>query len=151
MKKLSLLLLFIFSSAIMYAQNTKVDKGDPDSIDPGVLPGASSTKPHNDPAPVFTYVDQMPTPNFSLQKYYSENLHYPSAAKEKKVEGKVIVRFVVNEDSTISDPLVIRGIGYGCDEEALRLVKNMPKWSPGKQNGKAVKTNFSMPIVFKYE
>jgi protein TonB len=61
------------------------------------------------------------------------------------------VKFVVNEDGDISDAQVLRGIGGGCDQEALRVVKSMPKWKPGKQNGRAVKVYFTLPVTFRLE
>ena len=72
-------------------------------------------------------------------------------ARENGISGTVFVMFVVNEDGAISDVQVRRGIGGGCDEEALRVVKKMPKWNAGKQRGKPVKVSFTLPIKFKLE
>ncbi|NCX96219.1 MAG: energy transducer TonB [Chitinophagia bacterium] len=68
---------------------------------------------------------------------------------KKGIQGRVIVNFVVNEDGFISDVKVLRGIGGGCDEEALRVIKAMPTWTPGEQDGKKVKTYFTQPISFR--
>jgi protein TonB len=65
------------------------------------------------------------------------------------VEGKVFVQFVIDKDGSPSDITVLKGIGSGCDEEAVRVIKNMPKWTPGKQRGRPVKVRMSLPIVFK--
>jgi protein TonB len=93
----------------------------------------------------------MPSADYDWQAYLGRNLRYPEAAREINIEGKVMVRFVVNEDGSISDVEVLRGIGGGCDEEAKRVVAGMPKWKPGKQEGKAVKVYFMLPISFKLE
>lgn len=84
-----------------------------------------------------------------LYKYLGENIKYPSMAKEAGIQGRVFVNFVVNKDGSISDVKILRGIGGGCDEEAIRVVKKMPKWKPGKQQGKAVKQRYNLPVVFK--
>ncbi|MEZ5083006.1 MAG: energy transducer TonB [Bacteroidales bacterium] len=70
-------------------------------------------------------------------------------ARESGIQGRVFVTFVVERDGNITDVKILRGIGGGCDEEALRVIKNMPKWTPGKQRGKPVRVQFNMPIMFK--
>jgi len=100
------------------------------------------------PAKPVVFVEQMPQFNGSMEKYIGSHLRYPDAARETGIDGRVIVQFVVNEDGSVSDAKVVRGIGGGCDEEALRMVGAMPKWKPGKQNGKAVKVLFTLPIKF---
>lgn len=107
-----------------------------------------TVKGTNATRPVYSNVEQMPTPAFDIKKYLADNLHYPAEAKQKNVEGKVIVRFVVNADGTVADCEAIKGIGSGCDEEALSIVKGMPRWNPGKQNGKAVNTYYTLPVIF---
>jgi len=94
------------------------------------------------------YVERMPDPGFDMNSYFAKNLHYPKAAMKDNIEGRVIVKFLVNENGSISDCRVVRGIGSGCDEEALRLIKNMPHWNPGKQDGEHVKVWFTVPVVF---
>ena len=81
-------------------------------------------------------------------KYLSENIQYPVIARESGIQGTIYLNFVVEKDGSITDVKVIRGIGGGCDEEAIRVAKGMPKWSPGKQRGKAVRVSFMMPIKF---
>jgi len=83
-----------------------------------------------------------------LNQFISQNLKYPKTAAEMGISGKVYVQFEVDETGTIKNIKVLRGIGAGCDEEAVRIIKLMGKWKPGKQNGKAVKTTFTIPIVF---
>jgi protein TonB len=85
----------------------------------------------------------------SLSAYVSEHLKYPEKAKKLRVEGLVLLQFTVEKDGSVSNVEVIRGIGYGCDEEALRVVKAMPAWKPGQQVGKPVRVRYSLPIRFK--
>jgi protein TonB len=82
-------------------------------------------------------------------KYLSSNLKYPTQARRMGVEGTVYVVFVVNTDGSIQDVELLRGIGGGCDEEALRVVSNAPKWTPGKQRGRPVRVRMRLPIRFK--
>ncbi len=84
----------------------------------------------------------------ALIKYLSENMEYPEEARKNGIEGKVLSQFMVNEDGTLTDVQIIRRLGYGCDEEVLRLITQMPKWNAGKEDGKAVKVLFKLPVVF---
>ena len=108
-----------------------------------------------DPQPsaniIHVVVDQMPQYPGDMNDYLSKNIQYPEAARGANVQGRVAVQFVVNEDGTISNAKVIRQIGAGCDEEALRVIRSMPKWKPGKNNGIPVKVLFTQPIVFKLD
>jgi len=100
------------------------------------------------PAAPVTWVEQMPQFNGDIEKYLSENIHYPEQARETGIEGRVAVQFVVTENGDITDAKIIRGIGGGCSEEALRVVKSMPRWKPGKNNGRAVKVQLTLPVTF---
>ncbi|GHS85058.1 protein TonB [Bacteroidia bacterium] len=82
------------------------------------------------------------------QLYLTSNIKYPAIARESGISGTIYLTFVVERDGSITDVQVLRGIGGGCDEEALRVTKNMPKWSPGKQRGKPVRVQFTMPVKF---
>ena len=84
-----------------------------------------------------------------MQKYIASNLKYPVVAQESGIQGRVTVRFVVSKTGAIEDVNVIRGIDPSCDKEAVRVVKSMPKWIPGKQNGLNVPVYFTLPIVFR--
>ena len=98
---------------------------------------------------IFDVVETQPNPPGGMSgwnKYLSDNLKYPTQARRMGVEGTVIVVFVINTDGTIQDVEVLRGIGGGCDEEAVKIVKNAPKWEPGKQRGKPVRTRMRLPI-----
>ncbi|MDI1322147.1 MAG: TonB family protein [Algoriphagus sp.] len=101
---------------------------------------------------IFDVVETQPNPPGGMSgwnEYLSKNLKYPTQARRMGVEGTVIVVFVVNTDGSIQDVEVLRGIGGGCDEEALRVVSAAPKWEPGKQRGRPVRTRMRLPIRFK--
>ena len=87
----------------------------------------------------------------ALYAYLRQNIKYSVAAKEMGVQGTVYVRFVVEKDGSISNVEVLRGIGGGCDEVAVRVVKNMPAWIPGKQMGRAVRVSYTLPIKFSLQ
>ena len=85
----------------------------------------------------------------ALAEYLQKNINYPQRAKELNIEGKVYLKFVIDEYGNVGNVSVQRGIGYGCDEEAVRVVRKMPRWKPGKQGGRPVKVWFNLPIDFK--
>ncbi|RYU83857.1 energy transducer TonB [Hymenobacter persicinus] len=100
---------------------------------------------------VYTYVEQMPVfpgGQEALLKYIAQNIKYPALALRNQVEGKVFIAFVVGPDGQVSDVKVQKGIGAGCDEEASRVIKNLPKFAPGKQNGRAVSVSYTVPVTF---
>ena len=90
----------------------------------------------------------MPAYDGDMQKYLADNVRYPEQARNAGIEGRVIVEFVIDEEGRVTMAHVARGIGGGCDEEALRVINAMPKWKPGKQNGRAVKVFFSLAVKF---
>jgi TonB family protein len=97
--------------------------------------------------PVETF-PQFPGGDDALYKYLRRNLNYPEEARRNHVEGKVKVTFVVDREGKIRDAKILEGIGYGCNEEALRLINEMPDWKPGTQNGKPVQVQYYLPILF---
>ena len=102
-------------------------------------------------AEIFTVVEEQPSypgGEEGRMRYLQENIKYPEEAKELGIQGRVFVTFVVEVDGSITDVRVLRGIGGGCDEEAVRVVKAMPKWVPGKQRGVPVRVQFNLPIKF---
>ena len=104
-----------------------------------------------DEAHVFTVVESMPVFRGGMQELYvylGNNIKYPVMAKESGIQGKVYVTFVVERDGSITSVKVLRGIGGGCDEEAIRVVKAMPRWTPGKQRGKPVRVQYNLPVRF---
>ena len=105
-------------------------------------------------AEIFKVVEEMPEfPGGSakLMEYIQKNIKYPMMARESDIQGRVFVNFVVEPDGSISNVAVLRGIGGGCDEEAVRVVNSMPKWKPGKQRGSAVRCAYTVPIIFKLQ
>lgn len=101
--------------------------------------------------PIFTVVEEMPTfpgNDEARVRFLTENIKYPQMAKESGIQGTVFVTFVIDEKGRVADVKVLRGIGGGCDEEAVRVVKMMPPWNAGKQSGKPVRVQFNMPIKF---
>ena len=102
-------------------------------------------------AEIFTVVESMPEfpgGTGELYKYLGQSIKYPPLAKESGIQGRVFVNFVVEPNGSISNVKILRGIGGGCDEEAMRVVKAMPSWKPGKQRGKAVRVSYNLPIKF---
>jgi protein TonB len=84
-----------------------------------------------------------------LKKFIANNIHYPALAYKNKIGRILILSFIVDEVGNITDPKIENGIGYAF-EEALRVISNMPKWEPGKHNGKAIKTRYTLPIKFEF-
>ena len=103
---------------------------------------------------VYQIVEEMPKfpgGEEAMFKFISENVKYPQEAKDKNIAGRVFVNFVIEKDGSVDEVKVLRSIGGGCDEEAVRVVKSMPKWTPGKQKGKPVRVSYIMPFVFKLD
>ena len=107
-----------------------------------------------EPEQVFDMVEQMPSfpgGQGELMKYISNNLRYPAIAQENGIQGRVICQFVVGKDGQVRDVVVVRTLDPSCDKEAVRVLSSMPKWIPGKQNGKAVAVKYTVPIVFRLQ
>ncbi|MGH2644055.1 MAG: energy transducer TonB, partial [Chitinophagaceae bacterium] len=135
------------------AISTVTKAGDVNGIDPGLVAergvvagaGPSETK-------VFKFVEQMPSfpgGDGALMKYLTDHIHYPAMARENGIQGTVVVQFIVGPDGTIRDVTTVsKTLGGGLEQEAMRVVKEMPKWIPGKQNGRAVNVQYSLPVRF---
>ncbi|MBX2954253.1 MAG: energy transducer TonB [Leadbetterella sp.] len=91
---------------------------------------------------------QFPGGMSELMKYLNKNVKYPAVAQRANVGGKVVLRFVVEKDGSVAQISVLKSVGFGCDEEAVRVVKSMPKWSPGKQNGRPVRVWYTLPVTY---
>ena len=101
---------------------------------------------------IFTIVEDQPTPSGGMAAFYqyvAKKMKYPAQARRMGIEGKVFVQFVVDKDGTLTEVQAVKGIGAGCDEEAVRVIQGAPKWKPGKQRGRAVKVRMILPITFK--
>lgn len=124
--------------------NTSVSASNEDA--PTQAPTSST-----DEGEVVTYVEvapRFPGGESALYAFLQKNIKYPPLARENGITGRVYLTFIIGLDGSIRDVKVVRGIGAGCDEEAIRVIKNMPRWEAGKQNGKPVNVQFNMPINF---
>ncbi|MBA4848856.1 energy transducer TonB [Emticicia sp. BO119] len=104
--------------------------------------------------PVFEQVDQ--TPEYpggmpAMFEFIGKNLKYPKEAQKNKIQGKVMIKLIIEEDGSISETVITQSLGYGCDEEVTRVVKAMPKWVPGKKDNELVRTSMVLPIMFALE
>ena len=109
---------------------------------------------HEEENKVFDVVEQMPSfPGgpAALMKYLSENMRYPAVAEENGIQGRVTVQFVVEKDGSVTDVRTMKSVDPALDREAERVVKSMPKWIPGKQNGSAVRVKYFVPVVFRLQ
>ena len=103
---------------------------------------------------IFQIVEEMPEypgGDKKLLEYVAKSVKYPQIARESGIQGRVFVNFVIEPDGSVSNVKVLRGIGGGCDEEAVRVIKSMAKWKPGKQRGKAVRVTYTLPVNFKLQ
>ena len=103
---------------------------------------------------IFQIVEEMPAypgGDVKLMEFVAKNIKYPQIARETGIQGRVFVGFVVEPDGSVSNVKVLRGIGGGCDEEAMRVVQSMPKWKPGKQLGNPVRVQYMARVVFKLQ
>lgn len=129
--------------------STKTVEGEKNAVEEIVETGPAVEEVREE---VFLVVEEMPEFEggmLGLQKHFAKNIQYPAKAMQMGTTGRVIVSFVVNKDGAVINPEILKGIGDGCDEEALRVVKSLPKWKPGKQNGRAASVKFTVPINFK--
>ena len=115
---------------------------------------AQPEPPKEEETKVFDVVEQMPSfpgGQSALLQYLSSNIKYPVVAEENGVQGRVIVTFVVERDGSITDVRVVKSVDPSLDKEAQRVVKSMPKWIPGKQNGSAVRVKYTVPVTFRLQ
>ena len=133
---------------------TTTQEGNGDEV---AVPSDGGNGPVEEKAPeIFTVVEQMPEfPGGAgeMMKYIQKNIHYPEIEKEAGITGKCFVKFVVEQDGSISNVEILKGVagGPGCDKEAMRVIKSMPKWNIGKQNGRPVRVYFNVPISFRLQ
>jgi protein TonB len=92
---------------------------------------------------------EFPGGQAALTKYFVQNLTYPGKARRLGIEGRVFVTAVIEKDGSVSNAMVLKGIGGGCDEESVRLISSLPRWIPARQRGHAVRTKVTFPIIFK--
>ena len=129
--------------------NLDVEVTDQTKIEEIVVQAA---EPEEETDQVFTIVEESATPKGGMAAFYKfvgDKIKYPPQARRMGIEGRVFVEFVIGKDGTLSEVRAIKGIGAGCDEEAVRIVQSAPAWNPGKQRGKPVKQRYTLPIIFK--
>jgi TonB family protein len=103
---------------------------------------------------VFDIVEEQPAPVGGMKEFYSyvaHNLRYPTTARQKGIEGRVFIQFVVDSEGNLTKIKTVKGVGAGCDEEAVRVLEGAPNWKPGKQRGRAVNVRMILPITFKID
>ncbi|MGY2133783.1 energy transducer TonB [Hymenobacter sp. HD11105] len=131
---------------------TETVKGNTDNIDLSGLEGeGNAAVAEVVDTKVYTYVEQMPQfpgGNDAIVGAIQKAIKYPALALRNQVEGKVFVNFTVNPQGEVTDVKITKGIGAGCDEETIRAVKTLPRFAPGKQNGRAVSVSFTVPVTF---
>ena len=148
-------LLFIPILLIGFFECIKAQQPMPDIPPPpqkGVPQSDQQSNRDSSRKSIFTYVEQMPEfpgGQTELVRFLSGNLKYPDSARSAGIEGRVVLQFIVGKDGSISDVMVLRDIGGGCAAEAVRVVKMMPRWTPGKQNGNPVDVYFKLPVSFR--
>jgi len=111
-------------------------------------------KPAEEETKIFDVVEQMPTfpgGDAALMKYLNDHIKYPVVAEENGIQGRVICTFVVERDGSITDVKVMKSVDPSLDKEAIRVLKSMPHWIPGKQNGSAVRVKFTVPVTFRLQ
>ncbi len=127
-------------------ESTEVDENTRIEAPTIVEPEAEAAEPE-----IFLIVEDMPSfpgGEAKMMEFMAKNTKFPTMARENGITGVVIVNFVIDEKGNIQNPTVLRGIGGGCDEEAIRVLKMMPQWSPGKQRGQPVKVSYNLPFRF---
>ncbi len=126
-------------------QSTVIEEYHPE------VPIEAEDEEMEDEEPIFVIVESMPEfPGGEVARlqFLNDNVRYPTMAREAGIQGRVFVEFVVEKDGSVTNVRVVRGIGGGCDEEAIRVVQSMPRWIPGRQRNVPVRVRFNMPIRF---
>jgi protein TonB len=127
----------------------------PDILDAPAYSGVEfQAPPVEESDPIVDFVEFPATPGGGFKGFYQfvgETIQYPVQAKRIGIDGKVYVQFIVNRDGTLSDVRILKGIGGGCDEEAVRVVRSSPPWTPAQQAGRTVRQRFTLPIQFNLE
>ena len=109
----------------------------------------AQTKKNNMVYDVVEVMPQFPGGQIAMLKYIMKNIKYPKQIMEEGIQGRVTVSFIVEKDGRVSNVRLLRSVQSALDKEAIRVVKSMPKWTPGKQNGKPVRVRFNLPVMFK--
>ncbi len=134
-------------TAFAQASSTSTIKAKKDTV---LVPTTTEVRPTSNPNQIYTLVEKMPAFSGDLNKYLSENLQYPDSEKNETIQGTVYVNFIVEMDGSITNIKILKGIPHGrrLDNEAVRVISAMPKWSAGIQNGQPVRVSYNLLIRF---
>ena len=142
MKKIVLTIILALMGAAAWAQSETKTTAKPESTEPlNVIEDEVFVVVEEDP--------EFPGGIEALYRYLASNIKYPEQAKAEKIQGHVYVTFIIEKDGSISNIKLLRDIGGGCGQEAVRVVQAMPKWKPARQRGKRVRAQYTLPINFK--
>lgn len=136
---------------IPYEERISTIKGDPYG-DASIAVESAPIKQDEDSNTIYNYAGievkpEFPGGNDKFFTFFSKNFQYTDEMKEAELKGKIFISFIVEPDGSITNIKVIRGLGFGTDVEAMRIIKRMPKWNPGEQNGKKVRCSYTVPIT----
>ena len=144
-------LLFVPLTIALMAMNSSVIRAN---VQKKVVKTTKTTKKADASNKVYEVVEQMPTfpgGDAALMKYLAENIKYPVSAQKAKEQGRVVVQFIVEKDGTVTGVKTVRSVTPALDAEAVRVIKAMPKWTPGKQDGQPVRVNYNVPVSFRLQ
>lgn len=144
----------LIESKVQISIATVEGTNDKNAVDIAELKEHKVIVEDKEPEKPFVSVEQMPQfpgGDVELMKFINGGIKYPTIAAENGIEGRVVIRFVVGKDGNVSDVQVVRSLDPSCDKEAVRVVKTMPKWVPGKQNGRNVPVYYTLPVLFKLQ
>lgn len=161
-------ILILFGSLIAFGQTKPDDPvSNTEAVEKNFPPPPPVLTPPEEEFEVFKVVEEMPRfpgcedleneadkkscANKKMLEFVYGNLEYPIEARAFEIEGTCMIRFIINENGEVTNPEIVRDVGGGCGEEALRIVKKMPNWIPGKQRGESVEVMFTLPIKFRYQ
>ena len=113
------------------------------------MPGQDLYKPQDEKELAPENLPSFPGGDYGFSEYLSSEMEYPYQARVNHISGRVLVRFTIEKDGSINEVKIMEGIGYGCDREAVRVLKASPKWNPGLLDGKPVRVYYTMPITFQ--
>ena len=144
-------LLFVPLAIALLAMNSSVIRAN---VQKKVVKTTKTTKKADASNKVYEVVEQMPTfpgGDAALMKYLAENIKYPVSAQKAKEQGRVVVQFIVEKDGAVTSVKTVRSVAPALDAEAVRVIKAMPKWTPGRQGGQPVRVNYNVPVSFRLQ
>ena len=143
---------FEFEGDVMSFELDTIEEED--DVTPGLIAIEDEWVDGPDENGVYMIVDEMPEfpgGDRALMDFIKDSIQYPADARKRGIQGRVFANFIVEPDGSLSDIKILRGIGGGCDEEAIRVIESMPKFIPGMQNGEAVRVSYTIPVIFRLQ